>query len=162
MSIRGSLVDLKKENLTGKYAQARNLEARTIWRGALAEGGAPLSKPRLYFFVITDFPQGVQIGDGVELYGAFFKVWFYQSQNRGTVNAPVLIGKQLRILPPKPAPPIDQWITLVSIIIFGMTCLFIGFAVYSERKEARPYRKKYHKRNICKKRICRAKTSDAC
>lgn len=123
MRVKGGLVNLKPLVLEGKEAKARGLEGATVWEVAIYN-----AESQFYLGIVTELPANLHLDDDVELCGAFFKIWKYESQNGRQAHAPVIIGKGLKILVrtlPK-GPQYFHWIiaavflTLASFMMWGL------------------------------------------
>lgn len=142
MRITGELIKLEKEVLKGKYADERNIKGLAVWRGVIFS-----SDGRLYLFTITDPPEGIKKGQGVELYAMFFKIWIYETTSGGEAKNPYFLGKNIKVIPRVQSNQ-QRKITVVFLIIFAITCILLGYGIVYERQQAKKFASSYAERKL--------------
>lgn len=132
-SIRGSLVSLRSHTLEGDLAKKRGLEGAVVWEGAIANASR-----HFFWFIVTENPK-IVIDSEVELVGAFLKVWVYENRQGRKANAPLFIGKTLRLrhyeIPKGPRHLV--WALGIFLGAFALL-LLVGILWSSKKSELRP------------------------
>lgn len=110
-------------------AESRDMQGVRIWVGTIYT-----EQQEVYLCLLPDLPKHLPESAEVKITGAFLKVWTYVNQHDDKIQAPVLIGKTLHIIPQGPPPSSRGLLRLIGFAI-GVVAIFIIVGILYERRE---------------------------
>lgn len=117
-----------EEIIRTKSAEDRGLAGYPVWMGSVHVEGRP------YLVIFSDLPQNLRQLDKVEILGAFYKVWLYQSEAGKQTRSHVFIGKNLRLISHF-QPYSSRTLEWCLLAVLGITGIFLAAAILHERRE---------------------------